>query len=448
MSDALSRAFAEADAMRAKAATSSPSSLLASGGGIPYSLPSLGTHAEQYRHFKGWAWVAVRAIAQRVAGQDLYVARRSKAPARRKALSKTSRKALGDLLEPLTSHPLLDAIDNPNPLMTRWSMMFATVAGLELTGRAYWWYSGNELWPLPATWVEPTDNFGTAWKVRPFGSAQAIDVPGEEIAHFCLPDPSDPFKVISPLQSQALAVATDEQLQTAQHRSFRNGVNPQLLVRAGRLPGMMPGQPGDRPVLEPEQRKELIEAIRALYRGAVNHGEPLIVDGMIEGVDKLSATPAEMDYLSSSEAVKSRILQAFGVNPAIVGQLEGANRASTYAAEQHFAKSTVNPLIELLSQTLTRWASNLWGERLAVWLDPCVPFDDELWQKQLEFGVRMGIISGNEYRAALNLEALPGLDELSDPLTGSPRKSTGRRPAVNGNGRFSIPGPKLPNRHA
>lgn len=436
--DALSRAFADADRIRTAARKAAGAGgLLTSGAGRISSQPSLSRAVDQYEHgSKGWAYVAVRAIAQRIAGQDVFAAKLTDTRQQRRKLTlPDSMKAFGDRLEPLATHPILQAIDRPNPLMVRWPLMYFTVANLELTGRAFWWWADGEIWPLPSSWVEPSDNLRTSWKVRPTGVVEPFDVPGDDIAHFCLPDPANPFGSLSPLQSQASAVATDESIQQAQHRSFTNGNFPQLMIRAGRLPGMLPGQDGERPILEPEQRKELIGAIKSIYRGAVNSSEPLIIDGMIEGVERLSDKPGEMDFMESGKAVKSRILQAFGVNPMIVGEIEGANRAQAVVAEQTFCQFTINPLIDLMSQTLTAWSQLAFGESLAVWIAPCIAHDAELELQRWETAAKLGYVSQNEFRRQLlNLPDVDGGDDFRDPLTGKPRERS-----INHNGRMLEP---------
>ena len=442
MTDALARAFADADGMRdaARKAVGDSGAKLSAGPGGFTRRPSLSQAREQFEHGnKGWAAVAVRAIAQRIAGQDVFAARLTDRNLKAVAEHQLPGgfKSFGDRLEPLATHPILSAINRPNSLMVRWHLLTFTVANLEITGRAFWWWSNGEIWPLPASWVEPSDNLRTAWKIRPAGIVEAFEVPGTSVAHFCLPDPSNPFGSLSPLQTQAEAVATDEAIQTAQHRSFKNGAFPQLMLKAGRMPGIAPGEDGERPVLTNDQRQELIEAIRTLYRGAVNYGEPLIIDGLIEGVERLTTTPGEMEYLDSGKATKSRILEAFGVSPHIVGEIGNANRAQAAVAESTFCEFTINPLIELLSQTLTAWAQGAFLEPLALWISPCRANDPELQLDRWKAAASLGYVSGNEFRRTiLNLPDRPELDTLIDPLTGEPRKhATRTRFEFSANGR-------------
>ena len=288
--------------------------------------------------------------------------------------------------------------------------MCFTVSSLELCGRAYWWLNDADgelqIWPLPCHWVEPVDTLRTAYRVLPdgYGFGQEFIIPAEDMVYFPLIDPSNPFWDCSPLQSQATAVAVDEAIQQSQFRAFKDGIFPGVVIKAGRLPGMAPGQPGERPVLEPEQRAELIDAIKTIAGGAWQYGQPFIVDGMIEGIEKFTMAPVEMDFLQSGQSTKSRIFQAFGVNPLIVGEIEGANRAQATVAEESFCSNTVNPLLDLMSQILTAWIGVRFaapGERLICWFDDCRAHDPEQSLKEWQVGLQYGAASLNEYRTGI-----------------------------------------------
>lgn len=433
---AINRAYAQAERLRdaiRKAADARPGSVPARGPSGSVGRTNLGAHAEQYAHFRGWQYVAIRAIAQRIAGQPIRVARVAPTLKGRKshdfkACLPNHLKSCCDRLEPLDSHPLLDALADPNPLMVAWSLVFTTVASLELTGKAYWWLvpQGERLtiWPVPSHWIEAADDNRTSWNIRPPKAVEATPVPGDQIVYFSLPDPADPSGTISPLSTQAPAINADESLQEAQYRAFQNGINPGVVLTAGRLPDGPNGVRGARPVLEPEQRSQLINAIRQAYQGAQKHGEPIILDGLIDDVKPFTRTPQEMAFLESGRSTKSRIFQAFGVNPLIVGEIEGANRAQAVVAEDSFCTNAVNPLLELMGQVMTAWLSPAFGaEKLVVWIEPCRANDPEQTLKEWELGLRFGAVTQNEYRThVLNLPEADGLDTPLLPVGMIPRE--------------------------
>lgn len=441
------RLQAEVREFELKAAASAPIVADAGGAfGAPWQLsqPSLGQHRQQLAAFNGYAYTCVSAIAKRIAERELFVARVPTSPAGPGAAGygprtmKASggeggmrrRKSLADGLEPLPTHPLIDLLGDPNPVMVRWTLLYVTVAALELTGRAYWWIKqtpdGWELWPLPPHLVTPIHAKGqlfAGWKVKPDGNAEGFTLPAEAVCYFFLPDPADPLGAISPLQAQAKSINIDEMLQQSQAADFRNGVKPSVILKAGRIKDST-GRPMDaRHILTPEQRQQLINAINKAFAGYTKTGGTMIVDGLIEEITEFGRKPSEMGYLDSGSQVRSRIFQAFGVNPLIVGEIEGANRAQAVVAEESFCANVVNPLLTLMSQTITAWVCPIFaadGQRFEAWFDPCRANDDELTFKQWSLGLARGACTNDEYR----IEVL-GLPAMEKPASSPANESGG-----------------------
>lgn len=370
-----------------------------------------GESQNQLRHLRGWVASAVRAIAKRVAGAKLCVAVKSRGP--------RTRKSAGDDLEPLESHPLLDAFDDPNPLMVRFNLISLIVIYFEICGLAYLWLRRDEetdqlqLWPLPPHWVR---NKGSHYEVRPDGAPEPFNVPDDEMAVFSLPHPLNPYgSVFSPLASQADVVGVDEAILGSQAQAFQQGIRPSIIARVA--PMEAPGHAAVRRVLTPEQRKQLIQAIRNAYSGVMNHHDPFIIDGIVEGIEKFSLSPSEMDWLDSAKWTRSRILTSFGVNPLILGEIEGANRAQAVVAEQNFCDNVVNPLLELLGQCITEWiAKPYFGDNTIAYFEPAVARDVELELQRWKLAVQSNLVTPNEYRrAVLNLPDIEGGDELRKP---------------------------------
>jgi len=428
--DALRRAFDAADSL-VESARSQRIARKAPGAGSGFALVASGpegvnatsenfAHAkEQYAACREWVFACIRLIADRVAGQSIYVAReKGSGPQRRKSVA-------GDTedLEPLPSHPILSLLADPNELMVAHSMLWVTVAGLELSGRAVWWVTHDRgrrvIMPIPTTWIEKVDAQRTVWTIRPEGRAISFPVPGEEIVHFYYPDPANPFAAMSPLQRLAHAVETDTKIAESQHQSF-GAIMPRVALRVGSAPEV-PGVPkGERATLTRSQRQQLIQAVKNVYAGVVNQNEPLILDGLIEGVEKLSLAPSDLDYLNSSKITKARICQGYGVSPILLGEVEGANRASATVADEIFVANKINPLLSLMSQTMTEWLGPMFaanGERLRVWIEPAVPRDEDMRLKRWQVGMNAKAVTVNEFRkAVLGLKEIDGGDVLPQEL--------------------------------
>jgi HK97 family phage portal protein len=402
----------------AKAAVTLPRlDAIGSGGyiGNTRSMPS--GARELTEHFRGWAYAAVRVIATRVAGQAIKVGLRRKGPVKEKAAAANA--------EALDSHRLLDALADPSELHTQWSLLFCTVASMELTGRALWWATVEDgqdrLFHLPTHWIESTNRKRTVWNIRPDGATQSYPIPGEQVLHVAYPDPSDPLGCIAPLARIIDAVLADENIGTAQRAAFENGIFPKIVLSAGRMPDdPLSGAKGERPVLEAWQRRELINAIKNVYRGSLAADEPFILDGLIENITKLSNTVAEMDFLNSAKLTKSKVLQGFGVSPILLGEVEGANRASATVADDIFVSNKINPLLIMLGQGMTEWLGPIYAgpnEKLTVWFEPAVANDPELTLKRWEAAAKLGYVTPNEFRRTLlGLPDIDGGDEPHEPL--------------------------------
>jgi len=420
MSDALSKAFADAErsylASKASVADLTGALLSQGPGGIPLQRSDLSRATEQIKHFKGWPFVAIRAIASRIAGQPI---RRGypKKPKRLKADEPTG--------EALDSHPLLDLLNGPNDLMVAWSLIYVTVASMELTGRQLWWLPKREkIYPIPTSWILSLEGSTeiTGFTVRPRLLGEQFSIPAEECCYFCYPDSSDPHGAWSPLQAAAGAVDSDEAMLDSQVSMFLRGIHPPHAIIVGKEP--IDGIPGGlRPRLTSVQQRQIISAILKRYEG-IGRNEPIILDGLVEDIRKISNSPEEMDWRDSSRITKARILQTFGVTPIIVGEVEGANRAPAAAADRHFCDTCINPKLVLMSQCMTEWLGPMFGDGLWVWIEPAQADDADLRLQRATLLVQGGAISAPELRR-LSPFNLPENPALANTLVGGENLNTG-----------------------
>ena len=414
--DALNKAFSavERSYLSAKAAVGNMADGLMSRGPAGISgveQPGFRNAKEQLAAFRSWVFAAIRPICNRIAAQPVRVAKGKQG-------GRYGTKATDH--QPMQTHPILDLLADPNDLMTGWGMMWATVASINLCGRAFWWVpEGNqECYLLPASWIKGFE--GTArfqsWRVQPEGTGEFIDLPSERVVYFAFPDPGSPWGSISPLASIAEAVSNDADILLSQRSAFRRGIHPTHAIIVGKDP--VDGVPGGlRPRLTHAQQRQIIEAVRKRYAGAERHGEPLILDGLIEDIKRLSLTPEELDWQQSAVQMKERILQGFGVSPYILGGSEPGSRAASTAAEMHFLATTVNPLIRMMSEAMTEWLAPMFGGGLRVWIEEAVCNDDEQNLRWATLLAQMGVLTAHELRRLAPF-GLPEDDTFDGTLVG------------------------------
>ena len=388
---------------------------------------------------------AIRPVAVKVADQVIHAGARriSSVPSAgmmqksasdfllRKAPAAIRHKAISEGITTLESHPFLDAIANPNPLFTQWALMFCTAWSIEACGEAVWIIDpttdeiGNptiRIWYYPRHWVQPVhekDNTFSAWKLTPPGVAEDIPpIPASLVCHFFYPDPSNPLAAFSPTQSQAKSINVESKIRDAHLATMNNAIEPGLLLIAGHM-DTPPGQSGKGPRIEltPTQRKQIIEAVKLVYRGVQHRGDPLILDGLIEDAKPYRASATDLDLQGGYKLARDGVMQGIGTNPIMAGMVEGTNRASSYVAQDNFFSIKVNPLITMMSQCMTRTFGQLESMRpsrkssvLVLWIEEAKPHDADLKLSEMSFLASKNWLRPGEAREAFDLPPIPELD--------------------------------------
>lgn len=426
---------------------------------------------EQHAHFRGQVYTSVRPIAQRIAGQPIRLARivrrgrRRGTEARQYILpdwvrdlaatrytakhvalppsavaSSTSPGRTGHMakrfaevnLELVDQHPILDALHHPAPSIPGWNdwcLKYVSIASLEVTGYAYWWFptvaaptgTRREIWYLPSHWVRPIISVARiidGWAVKTDGQAEESVLAADEIVPFWYPDPANPLRGLGPLEAGARSVMIDEFVQEAQKRAFQLGIHPGAIITVGSQVAR-DGQP-IRPRLRKWQQEQIREAIMSRYRGLAHFGEPLIKDALIESIDPWGNKPKEMDFGGNMDKTQARVEQTFGTHPYIAGAAGLGSRAESGEADRHFVYQTVNPKIELLSRVLTigvlpRFDAS--GDYV-LFIEPARPRDSEMETREWEDGLKFACVTVNEFRThVLRLPPLAGGDVALVPST-------------------------------
>lgn len=304
-------------------------------------------------------------------------------------------KGMDEDIDPLKDHFLLRLLANPNEQLTGNKLKYLSFASMALTGRFIWWFDTTgetrtddpslgslRLWYLPRSWVRTHEGGEPGmYRIQSPGMAGSISVTANELFLSTIPDPGNPFMPHSPLQTQAKSIDTDDKILRAQAISMDNAMRPNMILTAGRLPGM-PGMSGrgPRPILTGDQRQQLIDAIKLMHQGVHKWGEPLIIDGLIEDAKPYMPSPSELDMLNSSEAVRRRVMEGLGVSPVVAGFAENANRSGSVIAKEVFYEIALNPMVSMVSEDMDSVLGprfSLGGSRLRVWMETAEAVDPD-----------------------------------------------------------------------
>lgn len=438
--DALTNAFANADRMMMSAKASTVDRQLATQSNwMSRQYANLGQDLERYAYFRDTVFTCVKVIASRVSGQPIRVARAKKSGRRglKAFAERLGSKAFVENLQILPDHQLAATFAAPNPVMVGSSLLFSVAASLLLTGKSHTWIAdtddgGKELWPLPSHWVRAADPLMQNWIVRPWQSATEFHVPGDRMCYIHHADPSNPFGAVSTLASQAATVTTEGNIIEAERSMFANGIFPALGVVVG--DPMDPDNPSKSAILDQSTKDTITDALRKLFGGAGKYGSTIILDALIRDIKQLSLSPSEIPFLDSAKFTRAKIFQAYGVNPLLVGEIEGATYAQAWVAEKSFIDNTVAPLISLISQAFTRWLTPAFGgaEGITCFIEMPEVHDPQARLQELQLGLSSGAMLRNEYRqAVLGLPPLPELDQALQPISMVPAGDEPQRASDN-----------------
>lgn len=356
----------------------------------------------QYRSFVGTCYTAISAIAKRACKQPLHVSR-----IKQSGLAKQTNL---DALEPIEGHFLSDWFSEPNTYLSGSQLLRVYFESILLTGRGTLWVREKAIDYLPSHWIFPVhtkQQLFAYFNFQPPGYAEPIPIPAEEIAHCYLPDPANPLAPLSPVSAIGRSIRIEEALQMAQESGYRNGMMPGWAVKLAKVRGEDGKQAEWAPTLSPQQRRQIESVLGQRHEGAHQNRKTFILDGLIDELIKLTVSPQEMDFIESGKWTREQIFQAFSVNPIIVGEIQGANRASAAVADQAFVDMAVNPLLAIVGECLTNQVAKLADPRLVLWFAPAVANDAELSLKRWDMLAKNRCVTINEIRRAVgNLQAV------------------------------------------
>ena len=267
---------------------------------------------EFVKHYKNSVYVAVGAIARKVATQKVIVSRRTI-------------DEQGEKLEPVgLDHPLQQLFMEVNPRDTQWDLWFYTAAWRLVVGESYWWKARNgfglpkELWHLPPQWVHaiPSEtHYIDGYRVEGVFGKDPVDIPSEDVVH--LREPSldwsgtGRYYGTPALAAAATPVDLEDAMYKRLYHSFKNYAPPAEKFVTDQE-------------LTQQQVMEVYRQVMSQHRAAEHTGRPMILHSGLKPVGGMM--PQEMSYQESLETTMDSILSIFGVPKAVVGLVSDTNR--------------------------------------------------------------------------------------------------------------------------
>lgn len=302
--------------------------------------------------------------------------------------------------------PLSRLLEHPSPDyggQTRF--MRQVVRLLMLTGEAVMYKvpgqrSGRtvelQLLPSSAIEVERTQAGEKTYLYRPDPTRPPIRLEAGEIIFLKLDDPLNKDRGLSPLAAAARETDTDNEATDFRKAFFQNGGIPSGVLTT------------ERPAT-PKELEEWAAMWRERYSGSKNAGKTPALAGGLK-YQRAGALPNELAFPELTGLSESRICQAFGVPPILVGAKVGLDRSTynNYAnARRSFWEDTVSPLLEFLEDELTDGLTEIGdGRRIVFDISKVPALQEDAGKVEERYGKALdrGAITVNEYREKIGLD--------------------------------------------
>ena len=297
----------------------------------PMDLPK--AQAQLYQRLS-WVFAAVDAVANMCAAVPLCVYGLD-----------------GEKRVEVENHPLEMLLSRPNPLNSRYELLYNTFAWRKLTGNAYWWLNRasenvppTEVWIIPSSRIEPVPDGRMYVKGYAYDPGDGVPMPLEtwEVMHWHGYHPANPWVGMSAIEALATQAIGDMKA-TRWNTNFFAKDNAKL-----------PGIVGFSDMINDSDWETIKHDWREAYGGAQNK-QLLMMRGVGNGAIQYTPTgvaQAEMQFLEGRTFTKEEIWTVLA--PGLAAMLAvDANRANSSNAHATFAALSAWPLLVALAEKVT-----------------------------------------------------------------------------------------------
>lgn len=372
-------------------------------GGMTGSSLAFESTINGIKEYKSWVYTASNARARRVATLKIILRKN------------------GEIVE---SHPFLDLMKKVSKGMSPYQLYFGTQIYLDLTGNAYWYLAKDTAGKISSIYLLNPEqmklfaNSENALEVAYYQFNSTMKLPAGDVVHFKNFNPEAPHPYPhygkSVLSAISWSVQSDNSARAWNFNVFKNSAQPSGFLSTDK-------------VLNKEQVEQIRRDFISKYGGVENAHKLGVLGGGMKFI-QTSQTQKDIEFVQQSQMTKSEILSAFGVPESEIGLMSDFNRANAEASSYVFDKNTVDPLMKLITDTITESLLPQFGDA-SLSLDYVSPISDDRATVLAEYTQGADKwMTRNEIREREGLPAVDGGDALYQSIANSeiaraPKKS-------------------------
>ena len=305
----------------------------------------------------------------------------------------------------------------PNPFQDINSFKRNLIVDLLIDGNIFVYFDGAHLYQLPARNVEIETDERTY--VKSYVYDNKLDYSPSEIIHIKENSFNSIYRGVPRLKPAFKRMQLLGSMRKFQENFFKNGAVPGLVLKTPNT-------------LSEKIKERLLMAWTSKYNPNTGGHRPLILDGGIE-IDSLNEVNfKELDFQESIKENEKIILEALGVPPIL---LDSGNNANIRPNHRLFYLETVLPIVRKMNFAFERY----FGFSLSEDVSNIPALQPELQDQASYYStlVNGGIMTPNEARVAMRMEAIPGNDDIRIPANiagagSAADPSQGGRPITEG----------------
>jgi HK97 family phage portal protein len=312
-----------------------------------------------------------------------------------------------DIVEVEGEHPLIELLNNVNPIQDGYDFAWARYMYMQATGNAYMHPVIDkatgfpyELWTMPPQWIEaiPSEvSYLAGWR---YGAEQISQeyFGVQEVIHFKHAwHPFNNWYGYGPMEAGWNVVCQDLARNQSDLAFFENNSRPDYAIIS-------------KGTNDPKALERITAAVEGRSKGPRKTGKVLAITGDVE-LKPLQFPPKD---LAGVYEITEQLAAVFGV-PITLLKANDPNLASAETGYASWREGTIQPMLLRDEQVLNQRLIPMFGLKGQAFLayDNPVPANKEFEKGKAVAFVQAGIWTPNEARQMDGMDALPGGDMLA-----------------------------------
>lgn len=213
----------------------------------------------------------------------------------------------------------------------------------------------------------------------------------DELRHYYFEsNPNNGYIGLSLLEGPVMDLLSDKESAERNNASIKDGYLTEAIIKVKNDEDLNP----DEVEISMEKIKSDLEA----------KGRKYVVSNIVEGVERLSFSPRDIDYINQRALTVDKIASAIGVPKSILGYTESVNYANGNSQWKEFIEGTIIPyqdfLIFVMNDLYNTFVKNVNNTKIVL-VNDTIELKGEIEKGQRE-DIKLGIVSIDEVRRERN----------------------------------------------